>query len=82
MRHAEFARHRLTSRVEVDADDFVGTHHLRALNDVEPNAAQAEYDDVCARLNFGCEQHRTYARSHPATDVADFVEGRIFANFR
>src|SRR3546814_6974525 len=33
MRHAELARQRLALGVEVDPDDFVGAHHLGALDD-------------------------------------------------
>ena len=53
--HAELARHRLARRVEVDADDLVGAHHLRALDHVQADAAQAEHDHVGARLHLGRE---------------------------
>src|SRR5262249_10717179 len=46
MGHAELAAPFFLAVVEVDADDLVGAHHLGALNDVEPDAAEAEHDDV------------------------------------
>ena len=80
MRHAELARHRLARRVQVDADDLVGAHHLRALDHVQADAAQAEDDHVRAGLDLGREDHRADAGGHAAADVADLVEGRILAD--
>src|SRR4029078_12333946 len=46
--HAKTAAPVLLGIVDVDADDLVGAHHLRALDDVEPDAAETEYHAVCA----------------------------------
>src|SRR5450432_4034142 len=80
--HAEFFRQRLAAIVQVDADDLVGAHQTRALNDIETNAAQAEHDYVGTCLDFRGVDDGPDPRGHAATDVADFVEGRILANFR
>ena len=44
--HAELARERFPLRIDIHADDLVRARHARALNDVEPDAAEAEDDDV------------------------------------
>ena len=49
MGHAEAAAPFFLGIVDVDADDLVGAHHLRALDDVEADAAEAEHDDIGAR---------------------------------
>ena len=68
--------------IEVDADDHVGARHAGALDDVEPDAAQSEYDDVRARLDLGRVDHRADAGGDAATDVADLVERRVLADLR
>src|SRR6201996_9711353 len=45
--------------VDIDADDLVGADHLGALNDVQPNAAETEYDNVRARRDLGSVGNRT-----------------------
>ena len=40
--HAEMRRHLDLVGVEIDADDLVGARQPQALDDVEPDAAQAE----------------------------------------
>ena len=52
VRHAEFLGERAPCRIEVDADDHVGAGQPRALNHVEPDAAEAEHHDVGARLDL------------------------------
>src|SRR5271168_2940723 len=52
MRHAEFLRHLGFGGIEIDADDLVGTHHSRTLDDVEADAAQAEHGHIGAGPNF------------------------------
>jgi hypothetical protein len=56
--------------------------HLRALDHVQADAAQAEHDDIGARLHFGREHHGADAGGHAAADVAGLVEGRVFADLR
>src|SRR5450830_30955 len=80
MRHAELARDGLARRVDVDADNLVRADHLGCLDHVQADAAQAEYDHVGARLHLGREQYGAHARRHAATDVADFVERRVFTD--
>src|SRR5690606_27608294 len=80
VRHAELARHGFALRVHIHADDLVGANHLGALDHVQADAAQAEYHHVGARLDFGRVHHRAHAGGHAAADVADLVEGRVFAH--
>ena len=74
------SRHRLAGRIEIDADDLVGADHARALDHVEADAAQAEHDDIGARLDLGGVDHRADAGGHAAADVADLVERRVLAD--
>ena len=53
---------------------------LRALDDVEADAAEAEHDDLGARLDLGGVDHRADAGGHAAADVADLVERRVLAD--
>ena len=82
MRHPEFLAPFLLGIVDVDTDDLVGARHLRALQHVEADAAQAEHDDIVTDLNLGRIGHRAHARRHAATDIAGLVEGRVGADFR
>ncbi len=80
--HAELACHFLTARVNVDTNDFVGTHHFGALNHVQADTAQTEHHHVGARFHFSGKQHGTHTSGNTATNVANLVERRIVANFR
>ena len=82
MRHAELAAPFILEIIEVDADDLVGAYHPGALNDVEPDAAEPEHDDVGARRDLGGVHHRADACRDAAADVAALVERRVFADFR
>src|SRR5271170_8002250 len=52
MRHAELPGDFDLRRIEVDADDLVGSGHPRALDHVEADAAEAERNDIGARPDF------------------------------
>src|SRR6266550_4415767 len=80
MRHAKTAAPFFLAVVNVNSNDFVGAHHPRALNDIEPDTAKAEHDHVGARRYLGGVYHGTHARRHAAADIATFVEGCVFAN--
>src|SRR6185437_15530824 len=80
VRHAETLGKRLAPCVQIDADDLVGAHHVRPLNDVESDAAQAEYDHIGARLDFRGVDDRTDTGGHSAADVTDLLERRILAD--
>src|SRR5882757_469139 len=82
VRHAEFLGKRLAARIQIDADDFVGADHACALNDIEADAAETEYDHIRAGLHLGRVDHRANSRRHSATDVAYLVERGILADFR
>ena len=82
VRHAELLGERLARRVEVDADDLVGAGHARALDHVQADAAEAEHDDVRARLDLRGVDHRADAGGDAAADVADLVERRVLADLR
>src|SRR3984893_6136595 len=81
MRHAEAAAPFFLGIVDIDADDFVGTNHPGALDDIEPDAAKPEHDHVGARRDLGGVDHRADARGYAAADVTALIEGRVFANF-
>src|SRR6202167_3513902 len=81
MGHAEAATPFLLGIVEVDADDLVGAHHPRALDDIEPNAAEAEHDHIRTRRDLGGVDHRADTGGHAAADVAALVERRVLADF-
>jgi len=53
VRHAELLGERLPLRIDVDTDDLIGAHHVRALDDIKADAAQAKDDDIGARLDLG-----------------------------
>ena len=80
MRDAELPRHRLARRVDVDADDDVRARHLRALHDVEANAAQPEHHDIVAGLDARGPDRRADAGGDAAADVTDLVERRVGAD--
>src|SRR5690606_3397128 len=80
--HAEALGELALARVEVHAHDHVRAHQARALDHVEPNAAEPEYDHVRARLDLGRVDHRADAGGHAAADVAHLVERRILADLR
>src|SRR3546814_2989813 len=82
MRHAELARQRLALGVEVDPDDFVGAHHLGALDDVKADAAQAENHDIGAGLDLGGENNRPHPGGYAAPHVANLVERGNVTDFR
>src|ERR1035441_2727035 len=52
MRHAEFFGERPAARIDVDADNLVRAHEPCRLNDVEPDAAEAEHHHVRTRLDL------------------------------
>ena len=66
--------------VQINADDHIGPRHLQALNDIQPNTAQAKDHSLCPSLDVGGVQHSANARGHPATDVANLVKRRIVAH--
>src|SRR5882757_10314549 len=82
MSHAELAAPFFLGIVDVDADDLVGTNHLRTLNDVEPDAAEAEHHHIGARRDLGSVDDGADAGRHTATDVAALVKRRVLADLR
>ena len=52
MRHAETLAPFLLAIVDVDADDHVGAGKPQALDHVEPDAAEAEYDRLAPGSTF------------------------------
>src|SRR6202035_4965982 len=53
MGHAEAFAPGFLFRIEIDADDHVGADEAQALDDVEPDAAEAEDDALRPRLDLG-----------------------------
>src|SRR5215212_3654507 len=81
MGHAKAATPFLFGVVDINPNNLVGADHPGALDDVEPDAAEPEYNYVCARRDFGGIDHRAHACGHAATDVAALVEWGVFADF-
>src|SRR6185437_496522 len=82
MGHAEAVAPFVLGVVDVDADDLVGADHPRALDHVEPDAAEAEHHDVRTGRDLRGVDHRAYAGGDAAADVAALVERRVLADFR
>ena len=82
MGHAELAAPIFLGIVDVDADDLVGAGHPGALDDVEPDAAEAEHDDVGARRDLGGVDDGADAGRDAAADVAALVERGVLADLR
>ena len=80
MRHAELLAPFLLGVIDVDTDDLVRAGHLRALQHVEADAAQAEHDDIVANLNLGRVDHCAHPGRHAAADIAGLVERRVGAD--
>src|SRR5690606_11817106 len=71
MRHAEFLAAGFLVIVEIDADDHVGPDEPQALDDVQPDAAEAEDDGRRAGFDLGRIDDRADVGSDAAADVAD-----------
>jgi hypothetical protein len=82
MGHAEAFAPGFPFRTEIDADDHVGANEAQALDDVKPDAAEAEDDALRSRLDLGGVDHRADAGGHAAADIADLVERGVLANLR
>jgi hypothetical protein len=80
MRHAEALGEGALVWVGVHPDDHVGAHQAGALDDVEPDSAEAEDDDVGARFDLGRVHDRAQASGDTAADVTHLVEGRVLAD--
>src|SRR3546814_18909021 len=74
VRHAELTGKTLARRIAIDANDLVGTDHLRALEAVEADAAKAEHDDVGAGFAL-CrdEQRAAHGRASGRERVGKYV---------
>src|SRR5262249_16861419 len=79
VRHAEALAPFLLVVVDVDPDDHVGAGKPQPLNDIEPDAAEPEYDAFRTRFYLGGVEHGADAGGDAAADVADLVEGSILA---
>src|ERR1700680_1175829 len=53
MRHAEALAPGLLVRIEINADDHIGADQPQALDDIEPDAAETEYDRFGAGFDLG-----------------------------
>src|SRR3954447_8691221 len=80
--HAELAAPLLALRIDIDPDNPVRADQLRALNDVEADASEPEYDDVRAGLDLCRLDDRADTGGDAATDVTARLEWRVLANFR
>src|SRR5437868_6563506 len=69
-------------RIEIYPDNLRCTHHARALNHIQPNAAEAEHHHARARLDFRGVDHRADAGGNAAADVTRLIERRVFPDFR
>jgi len=82
MRHAEPPGKALARRIEIDTDDHVGTGQLRALNDIEADAAETEDHDIGAGLHARREDDGTDACGNAAADVANFIKRCVLPHLR
>jgi hypothetical protein len=82
MRHAEALAPLFLVVVEIDTDDHVRAHEPQTLDDIEPNAAEAEHNGLGAGLHLCRVDHRADARRHAAADVADLFERCVWPDFR
>src|SRR5258708_34691684 len=82
MRHPEFLGDRLSRRIEIDAHDHRRARHPRALHDVQADTAEAEDDDAIAGLYPCSVEDSTDSGGDAASDVTNFFERRVSANFR
>ena len=67
--------------IEIDTDDAASTHQFGTLNHIEADATQAKYGDRCTGLHLHGERDGADASGHTATDVTDFIEGRVLTHF-
>ena len=79
--HTELFAERFFLRIGIDSDDHRCAYEACALHDIESDASQAEDDDMRSWLDLGGIDDGTDTCRHAAPDVADFVEGRVLANF-
>ena len=79
--HTELGSQFFFVGIEIDTDDAASTHQLGALDYIEADATQAKYGDCCTGLYLHGERDGADARGHTATDVTDFVEGRVLTHF-
>src|SRR3982751_1093694 len=82
VRHSELPPPLLAHRIDIDSDDPVRPNQLRALDDVEPDPAETEHHNICARLDLGGVDHRADASGHPAADVAAGLERSVLTDLR
>lgn len=75
--HAELFAPGLAIRVDVDADDHVGTGKTQALKHVEADTAKPEDDRRGADLHLGGVDDGADASGHTAADVANLVERSV-----
>src|SRR5579863_10555674 len=80
--HAELGRQLAPAGIDIDPDDHVGAHHAGTLDDVEPDAAQAEDDHIGAGFHARGVDDGADAGGDAATYVADLVEGRVRPDLR
>src|SRR5579859_6060037 len=78
--HAELAAPFFFRIVDIDADDLVGADHPGALNDVEPDAAEPEHDDIRTRRHLGGVHHRADAGRDATADIAALVERGVLTD--
>ena len=82
MGHAEATAPVFLGVIDVHADDHVGPDHLQPLDDVQPDAAQAEDHAIGTRLHLRRIDHRPHPRGHATADVAGTGKRRVLANLR
>jgi len=82
VRHAELLRPLYALRIDVDPDDLVRAHHLRALDHIQTDAAQTEHHHVRTHFHLRRVHRGAHARRYAAADVADLAERCVFADLR
>ena len=78
--HAKPCRHWNAVIIQVNPDNLIRPRHAQTLHNIQANSAQPEHNRGAADFNFGRVDHRANAGGYAATDVANFIERRIFAH--
>ncbi len=78
--HAKLFAQRGAGWVEVDTNNARGAHHFSALNYIETDTTQTKYSHCGTGLYLHGEGNCANASGYTTADIANLVEGRIFAH--
>ena len=81
IRHAKFARDALTSRIDINTNNFVSADEPRTLNHIKTDPTETEDSNISTRLNTRCPDHSANTSGNAAANITSLIKGCIFANF-